>query len=128
MSYPIPPEVTVNGVAFASAAHTAGTAVSSDIANLYGHGGVFFLNSSAATLATATLTIQGKDVTSGQYFDILTGGAVSTVTAVAYKVFPGASAVANSIANDVIPATFRAKVVQTGTGTATYSVSYSLVP
>jgi len=72
-----------------------------------------------------TLKIEGK--VNGKYYTILEGAAVTTVSVNTYRVFPHLTAVANSIANDVIPKTFRITVTHANTNSITYSVGYSLI-
>lgn len=126
MGYPLPPATNVEGVALGSAAYTA-TATSNDIYNLYGSGAHFTFVCYSATLATATVTIQGKDELSDSYYGIITGAAVTGAATATYKIIPGGSAVANTVVNDILPTTFRASVAFSGSGTANYSLGYSIV-
>lgn len=125
MPYPLPAVVTTNGTALALASRTA-TTTTADLTNLYGRGGHVTLTMATCTAATATLSIQGKDVASGSYYTILTGAAISSVSTTTYQVYPGSSAVANSIVNNIIPQDWRISIAQGGT--CAYSVGYSLVP
>ena len=94
----------------------AGTTDSADILNLYARGAVVGVNISAKSGTIAVVVkIMGKDVVSGQYYDIcdtasLTGTGLTTLT-----VYPGAVAVSNSVCNALLPTTWRIEVVS-GTG------------
>jgi hypothetical protein len=76
---------------------------------------------------SVTLTIQGKDPTSGKYFTLLAGAAVTTNVTNVYTVYPGLTAVANVTANDVLPNTWRILVTANNANPATYSVGASLL-
>lgn len=74
---------------------------------------------------TATVTIQGKDQTSGDYRTILTGTAIATVSDQLLKVGPTVAASANAIAQDYLPETIRIQVV-IATANVTFEVGLSL--
>lgn len=85
------------------------------------------LDVTVAGTGSITLEIDEKDPTSGKYIPILTGVAVTSVSTTVYKVFPGATAVANSVANDIVPRTYRVTVTHNNSNAITYSVGASLV-
>lgn len=94
----------------------------------YNHRGIHVvLDMTTVGTGSVTLTIEGKDEASGKYYTILAGAAVTTNSTNVYKVFPGATAAANAVANDVIPRTFRITVTANNANAATYSVGYSLI-
>lgn len=72
-----------------------------------------------------TVTIQGKDQASGDYYTILTGTAISTATNQRLKVGPTVTASANAIAQDYLPETIRIQAV-VGTAAVTFEVGVSL--
>ena len=74
-----------------------------------------------------TLSINFKDGASGKYITLLTGAAVITQVTNVYTIYPGAAAVANVSANDVVPRTFQLKVVANNANPVTFSVGYSLI-
>lgn len=76
---------------------------------------------------TITPKIQGKDSTSGKYYDILVGSAISTVSTTILKVYPGLPASGNVSANDIVPSKFRIVVTHGDANSMTYSVGVSLV-
>lgn len=119
------PATNIEGIALASAARTA-TISSPDLENNWGKGIHVVLDVTEITSTPSiTLKIEGK--VNGKYYTILEGAAVTTVSVNTYRVFPHLTAVANSIANDVIPKTFRITVTHANTNSITYSVGYSLI-
>lgn len=74
-----------------------------------------------------TLEIDGKDPTSGKYYPLLTGVAVTTAVTNVYRVYPGLTAVANATANDILPRTWRVKVTANNANSVTYSVGASVI-
>ena len=81
-----------------------------------------------ASSPSVTLEIDGKDAASGKYYSILTGAAVTTVSTNVYTVYPGLTASANAVANDILPHTWRIKVTANNANSGTYSVGASLLP
>jgi len=119
------PATNIEGIALASAARTA-TISSPDLENNWGKGIHVVLDVTEKTSTPSiTLKIEGK--VNGKYYTILEGAAVTTASVNTYRVFPHLTAVANSIANDVIPKTFRITVTHANTDSITYSVGYSLI-
>ena len=112
--------------ALASAARTA-TLNSGDLTNYNGRGLHVVLDVTNAGTGSITLTIQAKDALSGQYYTLLAGAAVTTVSTNVYKVFPGATAVANAAANDILPRTYRILVTHNNANSITYSVGASII-
>lgn len=112
--------------ALASAARTT-TLNSGDLTNYNGRGLHVVLDVTNAGTGSITLTIQAKDALSGQYYTLLAGAAVTTVSTNVYKVFPGATAVANAAANDILPRTYRILVTHNNANSITYSVGASII-
>lgn len=115
-----------NVTLLASTARTT-SQTGADTDNLNYRGIHVVLDMTTAGTGSVTLTIQGKDEASGKYYTILAGAAVTTNSTNVYKVYPGATASANAVANDVIPRTFRIIVTANNANSATYSVGYSLI-
>ena len=68
------------------------------------------------------MTLQGKDPVSGQYYTILASAALASTGLTVLKVYPGLTAAANTVVNDVMPTIYRvSSVVATGPVTATIS-------
>lgn len=77
--------------------------------------------------ASQTITIKGKDEASGKYYDILVAAAQTTVSTKILRVFPGALASANLIANDVLPANVRISISHTTDDAVTRTLGLQLV-
>jgi len=116
-----------NFQALASLARTA-TATSDDLTNS-GFRGIHVIIDMTAVTATGSVTptIQGKDPVSGEYYTILVGTAISTESTNVLRVYPGLTASANSIANDIIPSKFRVVMTHGNGVSMTYSVGINLV-
>jgi hypothetical protein len=111
---------------FPLAARTAATA-SPDIRNDSGTGLIVVIDVTAKGSApSVTFTVQGKDPTSGKYYDILASSAISTVSTTVLKIHPQFTAVANSVAKDMLPAVWRVNVTVGNTDSLTYSVGASM--
>lgn len=77
---------------------------------------------------TLTVTIEGKDATSGKYYTLLASAALSATGTTILKVYPGIVAAANAAANDVIPINWRVKAVVAGTTpSVTATIAASLI-
>lgn len=96
-------EQTVRASGTASA-----TVTSADLTNFNFSGAVFFLDITAVPgsgSATVSLSIQGKDPTSGKYATLFTSAQVSAGTT-AVMIYPGLSSSANGTTG-ILPRTFR---------------------
>ena len=116
-------EITI----WASAARTAATTNSADLANYNARGVRLFLNITAATGTTPTLDIkvQAKDSVSGTYHD-LTGVAFAQQTTTAsldLVLYPGATVTANRSVSSPLPRTWRLVATIGGTDTPTFTFS-----
>ncbi len=114
------------GSTWDAGAAPAGTYVSADQKNLTHRGLALYVNISALTGTgpTVTVTIQGRDPVSGQYFTLLASAALGAVGFTRMLVYPGVPATANLADNDALPGTWRVQVVVAGTtpaATATIS-------
>jgi hypothetical protein len=119
-----------NGATPFSGAAPAGTYVTPDLQNLSHRGIKLYINISAVsgTGPTLTVTIQGKDPVSGQYFTVLVSVALATTGETVLTVYPGLAATANVGANDVLPATWRVQALVAGTTpTVTATIAASLL-
>ena len=112
----------------ASAARTAAF-TSDDFVVPYAKGAHFVINVSAIT-DTPVLTpiIEGKDPISGNYYTILQGANITTVSTTVLKVYPGITASANAAVSDILPRTWRVRITVGDTDSATYSIAASLAP
>lgn len=85
------------------------------------------LNVTSAGTGSVTLSIQGKDAASGQYYAMLTGAAVTSNGTTVYTVYPGLTAVANTTVSDVLPATWRVVMTANNANATTYTVGASVI-
>ena len=111
---------------FASAARTA-TANSADISSRGYAGGIFFVNVSAVsgTSPSMTLNIQHKDPLSGQYKTIGSSAAITATGTTMLVIYPGIAGVANTNFNNILGEEFRINATITGTSPSfTFSVSF----
>jgi hypothetical protein len=104
---------------------TAGAA-SLDQINSGGSGVKVVLNTTAIGTGSVTVSIQGKDVASGAYYNLLVGAPVTTNGTTVYEVHPGLTAVANSVANTALPYTWRVVVTANNANAASYTVGASV--
>jgi hypothetical protein len=109
-------------------AQAAATVPSSDQFNPAGSGIKLVIDITAisGSSPTLTVTLQGKDTTSGKYYTILASAALNATGTTVLTVFPGATASANVAANDILPRTWRVSAVVGGSGpsvTATIGAS-----
>lgn len=117
----------INATALASAARTA-SVNSADQVNYNSRGLHLVIDVTAITSTPSiTITIQGKDNLSGQYYTILASAAITTVSTVVLRVGPGLTAAANLVANDLLPRTWRVSVTNGDADGITYSIGYSLI-
>ena len=93
------------------------TVNSGDLDRISGSAAVFVVDITAftGTLPTALFLIEGKDPVSGKYYTILQSASLIAAGTTILRVFPGATAVANLAANDVVPKTFRVTCTIGGT-------------
>lgn len=84
---------------------------------------VIILNVSAYTSGTITVTINAT-TSSGYSYPLLVSAAIGATGVTPLRIFPGATASANAVANDMVPRTIQ--VVTTGTFSLTYGVDYEL--
>ncbi len=115
----------------ASAARTATTS-SADVTNFNGRGLQVLLNVTAASgTGGLTLTIQGKDPVSGNYYNLNANPTAITATGLTvYEVYPGVGAAGGGVTQRTsasLPRTFRVTVTHGDASSYTYSVGTSLL-
>ena len=117
----------IDGTALVSAARTA-SVDSADLTNFNARGLQLVIDATViAATPSIVVTIQGKDALSGKYYTILAAAAITGVSTVVLRVYPGLTAAANLVASDVLPRTWRVSVVAGDADSITYSVGYSLI-
>lgn len=116
-----------NDVTFLTSASRTTTQTSVDLFNYNSRGIHVILDMTVVGTGSVTLTINGKDQTSGKYYALLVGAAVITNVTNIYRVYPGLVAVNNATANDLLPRVFQLVVTANNANAATYSVGFSLI-
>jgi hypothetical protein len=127
MSRTVPSKANAAALLTLTAANAAAAPTSSDI-DVSNYGGLnLYVNISAITGTTPTLTVtvQGKDDISGTYYTILASAALNATGLTVLKVYPGLTAAANTVANDVLPKTIR---ILTAIGGTTPAVTATISP
>lgn len=102
------------------------TQTSPDIPTLQATNLQVVIDMTAFGTGSVTVTINGKDPTSGKYFLLLAGAAVVSNATFRYKVGPFIVAVANVAAQDYLPSIVQIVVTANNANPATYSVGYVL--
>lgn len=114
-----PPYVTPNtglGTLVNLAAASVGVN-SIDLVNGVNRGVTLFVNISAlgGTSPTLTVTIEGKDPVSGQYYTVLESAALAAVGFSTLTVYPGVAVTANETASATLPQVWRVTTAIGGT-------------
>lgn len=96
----------------------------------YGNVHVYLDVTADPAAASITLSIQGKDLTSGDYYTLVSSAAVTGVTTGPnrYSVGSGVATVSNVSLNAPLPKVWRVIVVGADTDSMTYSISADLLP
>jgi hypothetical protein len=127
----VAPVMTASGTVLASASRGVAT-VNTDLVNVNGKGIRVWQDLTVlGASSVVTFTIQEKDPVSGKFVTILasaaTGAGINSTGTAKLTVYPGLTAAANSIANDVLPVNIR--IVSTvATAASTFSIGYSIIP
>ena len=79
-----------------------------------------------ASTPSVVPTIQGFDPTSGAYYDILVGNAITTTGTTVLKVGLSIAASANAAAQDLIPVQWRVKMTHADSDSITYTLAYNM--
>lgn len=83
----------------------------------------------AGTTPTETVTVEGFDPISGTYWTILASTALNAVATTILRIYPGLTAAANLVANDVLPPMWRVRSTIGGTTpTVTATISAHYIP
>lgn len=106
---------------------TAATFNTNDFNNRDAIGAVVVIDITAGSSVSLTVTIEGKDPTSGKYYTILASSALTGTGTTVLRVHPDLTAAANTVAKDMLPAVWRVKEVTGNTNSITYSIGASMV-
>jgi len=79
------------------------------------------------TAPSITVTLEQQDATSGKWYPLLISAAITTVSTVVMKVYPGLVAAAGLAANDVLTEAVRVTVTHGNGNSITYSVAAHLI-
>jgi hypothetical protein len=112
---------------FSSAARTE-TVNSDDIENMNGRGLKLVIDVTATTASPSVVfTIQGKDTVSGKYYTILASAAITGTGTTVLTVYPGLTASANVVGNDILPRDWRVNATHADADSITYSVGAQVI-
>lgn len=103
------------------------TQTSADQTNWNHRGIKVVLDVTAGSSLSLVFTLNNKDLNSGKYYNVFTGGTVTGVSTNVYTIYPGATAVANVTVNDIIARLFQTVITAGNATSATYTLSYSLI-
>jgi hypothetical protein len=123
--------LTETGSAIALLASAARTAtVASEAQGNEGYRGLHLIIDATAFSATPSIvfTIQGYSPVGDDYYTILASAAITGSGTTVLRVYPGLTASANLIANDVLPPLWRVNAVHGDADSITYSVAAVLLP
>lgn len=115
---------------YASEARTATPTAMADRTNEKRDRGVRVVINVTAVSATpsVTFTIQGKCLASGTYYTLLASAAITGTGQTVLVVYPGLTASANAVANNVLPSVWRVIATHGDSDSITYSVSADPLP
>ena len=112
---------------FASAART--TTVNVEVTNTRYRGVIVIFDWTVeAATSTLTLHIEGQSTLGSDWYTMLSSAALTAIGTTVYRVYPGAVASANLIADDWLPPTWRFRVAVGGADSSTYSANAILLP
>jgi len=116
-----------NAQVFASAARTA-TLSSATFRNGNYRGAQFVIDVTAiAATPSVVFSIEAFDSLSGKFFSLLDSVAIVAVGTTILRVYPGLLAVANLVANDLLPYQWRVTATHADADSITYSVGANLM-
>jgi hypothetical protein len=120
------PAVNTNTTALLDKTNATTTQYSADQTNTNYRGCIIVCNVSAVAAGTITVSVQGKDAVSGQYYTLFTGAAVATAITTVYQVYP-ASTPSTSAYNGPLPTTWRVMVSAVNSNPISYTVGAALL-
>jgi hypothetical protein len=124
-----PATVIAESSALITAVASTSTKTGTDQSNTKNKGALLVLNVSAISgvAATVTLSAQGKDPISGNYYTLFAGTAITATGTTMYQIYPGSTAAASAF-NGPLPAAWRVVATQAGTSNViSYTVSATLI-
>lgn len=103
-------------------AQTAAQVNSPDIANNYYRGVHVIVTVTGYVSGSYTVTVQGKNTTTGSYYDLLVSAAITANGQTVLKVYPGIPGAANGAASDFLPQIWRVQLNGASTPNMTVAV------
>lgn len=122
MSYIYPDRVVSALTQTASAVSTNGN----DFDTATGKGLIVTIDVTTLTAGTVTITVEGKDEVSGKYYTLLASTAIAATGTTVLRIYPGLTAAANAVANDITPSKCRVRSTIV-TGPTTFTVGVNVV-
>jgi hypothetical protein len=114
--------------AFASAARTASPTPAVLSAGPTQVGAHIIINVTAdPAAASVVFHVEGFDHTSEHWYPILTSAAIAAVGATVLRIYPDATAAANTHVNDYLPPVWRIRPVHADSDSITYSVGVNML-
>lgn len=98
-----------------TAAATSGSSPDHDNIGARGLHLIIDVTAISGTSPTLTVTIEGKDGESGKYYTLLASTAITATGTTVLRLYPGLTASANAVANDVLPRFWRVSYAIGGT-------------
>lgn len=115
-------------VSVLASAVRAATNNSDNQINEHGRGAIIFIDMTAVPgVDTVTFTVEGYDPITQKYYTILATTALVAVATTVLKIYPGLTAAANLVANDVLPRAWRVRATHSAGTNFTYAVSATLM-
>lgn len=118
--------INSNTNALITAVNATTTQYSADQTNEYYRGCILVCAVTAVAAGTIAVSIQGKDLISGQYYTLFTGAAVATAVTTVYQVYP-ASTVSSASYNGPLPTIWRVMVTAVNANPITYTCAAALM-
>jgi len=118
---------TINKVGLASLARTANADTLDSGSERWKGAHIIIDVTAIVTAPSVVFTVRGKDDVSGNYYDLLVSAAITATGQTVLKVYPGALAVANLVANDSLPETFMVHAEHANADSITYSVAINML-
>lgn len=116
------------GAALAVTGQAPATVNGPDVYNASGRGVIVVVKTAnIAGGASVAIHIQGKDVTTGAYYDLLVSAAILTNTNTVLIVYPGAPVTTNVSANSPVPLVWRVQAIVTVGGTVDITAGANVI-
>lgn len=105
-----------------AAVRTAAQINSADVANNYYRGAHIIVTTTGYVSGNYTVTVQGKNTSTGNYYDLLVSSAITANGQTILKIYPGISGFANGATSDFLPQIWRVQLNGASTPNMTIAV------